>query len=95
MGDLFSLLLVIEYTGYYILEIRQVTLEGPLIFGLIHGPPILKAYYIAAGVGTILLRRLLDRIVASLGGRRIFYRKKSITTNSYEYNNGKGLDKAL
>ncbi|AEB08364.1 hypothetical protein Desac_0478 [Desulfobacca acetoxidans DSM 11109] len=44
----FPLLLLFEGIGYYILEIRLVTTESPLMFGLIHGTPTLKGFYLIA-----------------------------------------------
>ena len=51
----FSVLLVIEYFGYYIFGIREMTTEKPLCFGLIHGTLTLKIYYLLAGIAAIFL----------------------------------------
>jgi hypothetical protein len=51
----FSVLLVIEYFGYYIFGIREMTSEKPLCFGLIHGTLTLKIYYLLAGIAAIFL----------------------------------------
>ncbi len=59
----FAGLLVIEYFGYYVFEIRQVTYESPLIFGLIHGTVILKIYYVFSGILTVLIYNLLQNIM--------------------------------
>lgn len=55
----FSGLLVVEYLGYYVFRIRQVTSEGPLLFGLIHGTAALKIYYIFAGICAVMLSSAL------------------------------------
>lgn len=55
------LLLLIEFTGYYVLGIRQITEEKPLIFGLIHGTNTLKIYYLVAGMGTLVLSKLVKK----------------------------------
>ena len=59
-------LLAVEFIGYYILRIRLVTSEGPLVFGLIHGTATLKTYYMTVGPGTVLLVIMLDKIGVSL-----------------------------
>jgi hypothetical protein len=59
----FSLLLLIEYLGYYVLKIRQVTTEGPLLFGLIHGTVALKIYYIIAGVCAVAVSGFIKRVL--------------------------------
>jgi hypothetical protein len=43
----FTFLLLFEYLGYYILEIRECSARGSaLIFGLIHGSRVLHTYYL-------------------------------------------------
>jgi hypothetical protein len=61
----FACLLALEYTGYYILAVRLVTSEGPLLFGLIHGTATLKTFYIIAGPCAILLLEGMRRAMAS------------------------------
>jgi hypothetical protein len=58
----FSSILIIEYVGYFVLEIRQVTSEGPLLFGLIHGTVILKLFYVIAGICAVILSRALEKV---------------------------------
>lgn len=71
----FSFLLVFEYIGYYVLGIRLVTPEGPLVFGVIHGTVALKIFYVSAGVFSVVMSRLLKglraggRVPAGLSGR--------------------------
>ena len=57
----FSILLFIEYLGYYVFEIRQVTAERPLLFGLIHGTVTLKVYYIIAGICAVMVSSALKK----------------------------------
>lgn len=57
----FALLLFYEYIGYYVLQIRLVTNEGPLVLGVIHGPPVLKAFYLVAGVCAVFLSLLVRK----------------------------------
>ena len=57
----FSVLLLIEYFGYRVFEIREMTSEKPLCFGLIHGTPILKMYYLTAGILAVFLSRIFER----------------------------------
>ncbi|MEW6184600.1 MAG: hypothetical protein AB1585_02535 [Thermodesulfobacteriota bacterium] len=57
----FSTLLGIEYTGYHILRIREVTSEPALCLGLIHGTPILKAYYLVAGLGAVFFNHFFKK----------------------------------
>ncbi len=90
----FVCLLGIEHIGYNILEIRQVTSEGPLVLGLIHGPLVMKVYYIFAGVGTVLLGKTLSQGLAAPEGKRDPFPHET-TRNCYEYDSGKGLKKAL
>ncbi len=59
----FATLIIVEYFGYYVFEIRQVTNESPLIFGLIHGTIILKFYYIFAGILAIFLYNFIQNIM--------------------------------
>jgi hypothetical protein len=59
----FAGLLVVEYCGYYVFEIRQVTNERPLMFGLIHGTATLKFYYLVAGICAIGLNGFLENIL--------------------------------
>ena len=65
----FAGLLVIEYCGYYVFEIRQVTDERPLMFGLIHGTATLKFYYIVAGICAVGLNGLLKNILRPFRGK--------------------------
>lgn len=60
----FVLLLLVEFIGYDVLGIRQITEEKPLIFGLIHGTSTLKIYYLVAGVGTLALSKLVKKALA-------------------------------
>ena len=57
----FSTLLVIEYLGYYVIGIREMTSEQPLLFGLIHGTIVLKIYYLIAGIVSIFLSGILKK----------------------------------
>ncbi len=59
----FTGLLVLEYCGYYVFEIQQVTNERPLMFGLIHGTATLKFYYVVAGVCAVGLNGFLEKIL--------------------------------
>ena len=59
----FAGLLVVEYCGYYVFEIRQVTNERPLMFGLIHGTATLKFYYLVAGICAVGLNGFLQNIL--------------------------------
>ena len=59
----FAGLLVLEYCGYYVFEIQQVTNERPLMFGLIHGTATLKFYYVVAGVCAVGLNGFLENIL--------------------------------
>jgi len=58
----FPLLLSFEYIGHYVLNIRLVTNDGPLIFGLIHGSQTLKTFYLIAGILAIFLTNMLTII---------------------------------
>jgi hypothetical protein len=90
----FCALLAIEHTGYNILKIRQITSEGPLVLGLIHGPLVMKVYYVFAGTGTVLLCKVLSgRMALFERNRRLLPR--NTTGNYYEYDSGKRLKKAL
>ncbi|MBA4417860.1 MAG: hypothetical protein C0392_08120 [Syntrophus sp. (in: bacteria)] len=87
----FTGLLVIEYIGYYVLTIRQITPEGPLLFGLIHGPMVLKVYYIIAGISAVFLCNILNALSTSLTRRRHFVRNSQAQL-LYEYgSNGKNI----
>jgi hypothetical protein len=66
----FMTLLFIEYLGYHIFKIREMTTEKPLCFGLIHGTPILKLYYLSAGIIAISLARVFRAVPLFLSGRR-------------------------
>lgn len=57
----FSTLLGVEFTGYYILRIREITTEPALCFGLIHGTPVLKIYYLVAGLGAVFLYHIFKK----------------------------------
>ena len=57
----FMTLLAIEYLGYYVLKIREVTTENPLFLGLIHGTWTLKVYYLTAGIIAIFLRHVFKK----------------------------------
>lgn len=59
-----ALLLLVEFIGYDVLGIRQITEEKPLIFGLIHGTKTLKIYYLLAGMGTLALSKLVKKALA-------------------------------
>lgn len=77
----FPSLLIIEYFGYYVFKIRQVTSEEPLIFGLIHGTIILKFYYIFAGILAIFIYNYLQHILImplSRVARQESYRYKQL-----------------
>lgn len=52
-------LLAVEYIGYHVVHLRLLTSEGPLVFGLIHGPPRLKAFYVVAAPLALLVRAAL------------------------------------
>jgi putative effector of murein hydrolase len=60
----FASLLLVEHIGYNVLTIRQVTSEGPLIFGLIHGTIPLKIYYVGAGIFAVFLSNILGKLLA-------------------------------
>ena len=77
----FMALLFIEFLGYHVFKIRQVTYETPLIFGLIHGTKILKYYYIFAGILAILLNNLLKNL------RTAPLSKVIIRQESYQFKN--------
>jgi hypothetical protein len=66
----FTGLLLVEYLGYFVLNVRLLTNEGPLLFGLIHGTPALKAYYVTAGVVVVayanLIGKVLNRVTPSV-----------------------------
>jgi hypothetical protein len=65
----FTTLLVIEYSGYNIFKIRAMTSEPALCFGLIHGTPILKVYYLIAGLIAVFFYSLFQkRIEATRAG---------------------------
>jgi hypothetical protein len=51
----------VEFVGYYIVRIRLNTVENPLLFGVIHGPLVLKTYYVLAGPCMILLVVGIDK----------------------------------
>jgi hypothetical protein len=57
----FITLLVIEYLGYHVFIIRETTSEKPLCFGLIHGTPIMKIYYLTAGIIAIILSSVFKK----------------------------------
>ncbi|MGA3083991.1 MAG: hypothetical protein ABSE95_04290 [Thermodesulfobacteriota bacterium] len=57
----FSILLLVEYLGYYVIGIREMTSEKPLLFGLIHGTIVLKIYYLIAGIVAIFLSGILKK----------------------------------
>ena len=63
----FSSLLIIEYTGYYVLEVHMITSEGPLIFGLIHGTVALKIFYIFAGISAVIFSRAFEKALQTFG----------------------------
>lgn len=63
----FASLLLVEHIGYNVLAIHQVTSEGPLFLGLIHGTVILKIYYVTAGMVAIFLSRVLEKILDQPG----------------------------
>jgi hypothetical protein len=52
----------VEFVGYYMLRIRLVTDEGSLFLGVIHGPPILKAYYMSVGPAIVLLIAAINKL---------------------------------
>lgn len=66
----FSGILIIEYLGYYVLHIRQVTSDGPLLFGLIHGTVILKVYYVIAGICAVVTSKTLGKVLREFGTTR-------------------------
>lgn len=66
----FSGILIIEYLGYYVLHIRQVTSGEPLLFGLIHGTVILKAYYVIAGICAVVVSKTLGKVSRKFGTTR-------------------------
>jgi len=61
----FFLLLFCEYIGYYVLHIRLLTNEGPLLLGVIHGKPVLKLFYMVAGLLAVLLSCLAKNILTA------------------------------
>ncbi len=58
----FACLLMYEYIGHYILNVQLVTVERPLVFGLIHGTWTLKLFYIVAGLGAIAISKGFTRL---------------------------------
>jgi hypothetical protein len=56
----------VEFMGYYILKIRAITSEGPLVLGLIHGTIVLKIYYVTVGPGIVLFIGILDKVGVSI-----------------------------
>jgi hypothetical protein len=66
----FASLLIVEHIGYNILAIHQVTSEGPLLLGLIHGTITLKLYYVTAGMMAIFLSHVLEKIMGPPGKRK-------------------------
>jgi hypothetical protein len=70
------MLLLIEYLGYYVLRIRQVTTEGPLLFGLIHGTVSLKIYYIFAGVCAVAVNGAFKKALQLVATRRSVFPRK-------------------
>ena len=58
----FVSLWIIEFVGYYMMKIRLTTSYDPLLFGVIHGPTVLKCYYVLAGPGIIFLIVCLDKV---------------------------------
>jgi len=56
-------LFAIEYIGYRVLDIRLITSEKPLIFGLIHGTIFLKVYYMLAGPAAILMTGAMKKLI--------------------------------
>jgi hypothetical protein len=65
-GAYFSVLLFIEYLGYHIFKIREMTSGKPLCFGLIHGTPILKMYYLTAGIIAIFLSNIFKQALQAI-----------------------------
>jgi hypothetical protein len=66
----FSFLLFFEYMGHYVLGIRLVTSEGPLVFGLIHGTPVLKWFYVTAGLFAIGIAEGIRCVLNTIGLHR-------------------------
>jgi hypothetical protein len=75
----FSVLLFIEYLGYHIFGIREMTSGKPLCFGLIHGTPILKMYYLTAGMIAIFLSSIFKQTLQA-----IFFPAKKQSSESLE-----------
>jgi hypothetical protein len=90
----FTFLLIFEHIGYNILAIRQVTTEGPLIFGLIHGTVALKTYYVAAGMVAVLLSSSLRKVLTR-PGRITKTTENGEATIACHYDYHKELNKAL
>jgi hypothetical protein len=63
----FASLLLVEHIGYNVLAIHQVTSEGPLLLGLIHGTITLKIYYVTAAMMAIYLSHVLEKILGTPG----------------------------
>jgi len=64
----FITLLAIEYLGYHIFKIREMTSEKPLCLGLIHGTPAMKVYYLTAGIIAVFLSNVFKK-----GAQKIFF----------------------
>jgi hypothetical protein len=62
----FSVLLFIEYLGYRVFGIHEMTSEKPLCFGLIHGTPLLKMYYLTAGIIAIFLGGIFKQALQAI-----------------------------
>ncbi len=62
----FILLLVIEFAGYHLLQIRETSIhhKRPLLLGLIHGSPGLHLYYLLFPFIIILFYEYLLKIIA-------------------------------
>jgi hypothetical protein len=61
-----SATLIIEFVGYKVLRIREMGGHPPLVFGLVHGTPLLKfCYFFAApiAIGSVaLVKKILSRM---------------------------------
>jgi hypothetical protein len=65
----------LEFVGYYVVKIRLDTVESPLLFGVIHGPLVLKTYYVLAGPCMILLMAGIDKVY------EVYQKQKSQSRN--------------
>ncbi len=64
----FAVLLVVEYMGYYVLQIREAsaTAGDDLIWGLIHGTVVLHIYYLCFPFTILIVDATVTRQMARL-----------------------------